>query len=75
MLAGKVGEEKGVGKPLSQELEVQVLVLILCGAIYGRIREPPIAALGGRKVSKSNISLIGILCLTLGHISTGFPHG
>lgn len=35
MLAGKVGEEKGVGKPLSQELEVQVLVLILCGAIYG----------------------------------------
>lgn len=51
MLAGKVGEEKGVGRPLSQELEVQVLVLILCGAIYGRIREPPIAALGGRKVS------------------------
>lgn len=50
MLTRKVGK-KGVGKLLSQELEISVLVLIFCRAIYRRIREPPIAVLGGREVS------------------------
>lgn len=50
MLARKAGE-KGGGKLLSQELEILVPVLILSGTIYGGIKEPPIAVLGGRKVS------------------------
>lgn len=50
--AGQEGrEEKGVGKLLSQELEISVLVLILCGTIYGRNRELPIVMLGEREVS------------------------
>lgn len=44
-------EEKGVDKLLSQELKISVLVLILCGTIYGRTRELPTAVLGGREVS------------------------
>lgn len=46
-LARKTGEKR-VGKLLSQELEISVLVLIFFGTIYGRLREPPIAVLGGR---------------------------
>lgn len=49
--------EGGVDKPLSQELEISVLILILCRTIYGRIREPSIAALGGREVSNSTFHL------------------
>lgn len=49
-MARKAGE-KGVGKRLSQELEISILALILCGMVYGRIREPPITVLGGTEIS------------------------
>lgn len=50
-ILARKAEEKGVGKLLSQELENSVLVLILCGIVYGKIREPTITVLGGREVS------------------------